>query len=83
MCTVCPKAGATASTSGEEIVFTRWSFFEYILIRNFSGEDPYLGARLTFEYVTGVQSQGVIAVVKHFVLNNQVSSHNVSMLLTM
>lgn len=40
--------------------------FEYL-----SGEDPFLGARLTSAYVDGVQSQGVFAVVKHFVLNNQ------------
>ena len=37
-----------------------------------SGEDPALGARLVGEYVRGVQSRGVAAVVKHFVLNSQV-----------
>ena len=36
-----------------------------------SGEEPYLGAALTGEYVHGVQSVGVAAVVKHFVLNSQ------------
>merc|ERR1719506_2347198 len=40
--------------------------FEYL-----SGEDPFLGAQLTTAYVKGVQSQGVLAVAKHFVLNNQ------------
>lgn len=36
-----------------------------------SGEDPTLGSALTAEYVRGVQSQGVAAVVKHFILNSQ------------
>ena len=40
--------------------------FEYL-----SGEDPFLGARLAERYVRGVQSEGVAAVVKHFVLNSQ------------
>lgn len=40
--------------------------FEYI-----SGEDPYLGARLTEAYVLGVQSRGVMAVLKHWVFNSQ------------
>mmetsp|Transcript_7777 Transcript_7777/g.19214 ORF Transcript_7777/g.19214 Transcript_7777/m.19214 type:complete len:907 (-) Transcript_7777:109-2829(-) len=40
--------------------------FEYI-----SGEDPYLGARLTEAYVHGVQSQGVASVVKHWAFNHQ------------
>jgi beta-glucosidase len=40
--------------------------FEYL-----SGEDPYLGARLTEAYVEGVQSKGVAAVMKHWVFNNQ------------
>jgi hypothetical protein len=39
---------------------------------NMAGEDPYLGAPLTAAYVRGVQSEKVAAVVKHFVLNNQV-----------
>jgi len=40
--------------------------FEYL-----SGEDPYLGAKLVKGYVQGVQSEGVFAVVKHWVFNEQ------------
>jgi beta-glucosidase len=40
--------------------------FEYL-----SGEDPYLGARLARAYVIGVQSEGVMATVKHFAFNEQ------------
>jgi len=40
--------------------------FEYL-----SGEDPYLGSRLTTAYVKGVQSRGVMAVAKHFAFNEQ------------
>ena len=36
-----------------------------------SGESPFLGAQLAPEYVRGVQSVGVAACIKHFVLNNQ------------
>ena len=36
-----------------------------------SGEEPGLGAKLTPQYVRGVQAEGVAAVVKHFVLNSQ------------
>lgn len=42
--------------------------------RNFellSGEDPHLGSALAAAYVKGVQSQGVMAVVKHFAFNSQ------------
>jgi beta-glucosidase len=41
--------------------------------RNFEGfgEDPYLTSRLAVAYIKGVQSQGVIATVKHFAANNQ------------
>ena len=41
--------------------------------RNFEyfGEDPYLAARIVVGYVEGVQSEGVVATVKHFALNNQ------------
>jgi len=40
--------------------------FEYL-----SGEDPYLGSRLTAAYVGAVQSGGVMATVKHFAFNQQ------------
>ena len=41
--------------------------------RNFEslGEDPFLSGRLAVAYVKGVQSQGVIATVKHFACNDQ------------
>jgi len=40
--------------------------------RNFEyfGEDPYLASRATVNYIRGVQSQGVMATVKHFAANN-------------
>ena len=40
--------------------------------RNFEyfGEDPFLAARITVGYIEGVQSQGVVATVKHFAANN-------------
>ena len=34
-------------------------------------EDPYQTSRVAVEYIKGVQSEGVAAVVKHFVANNQ------------
>ena len=39
--------------------------FEYL------SEDPFLNSRLVVPYIEGVQSQGVIATVKHFAVNNQ------------
>jgi beta-glucosidase len=41
--------------------------------RNFEGygEDPYLASMLGVGYIKGVQSEGVIATVKHFAANNQ------------
>jgi beta-glucosidase len=39
--------------------------FEYL------GEDPFLSSGLVVSYINGVQSQGVIATVKHFAANNQ------------
>ena len=41
--------------------------------RNFEGygEDPYLASRMGVAYIKGVQSEGVIATVKHFAANNE------------
>lgn len=40
--------------------------------RNFEyfGEDPFLAARMIENFVTGVQSTGTIATLKHFICNN-------------
>jgi beta-glucosidase len=40
--------------------------------RNFEyfGEDPFLAARMIENYVTGMQSTGTIATLKHFLVNN-------------
>jgi beta-glucosidase len=49
--------------------------------RNFEyfGEDPYLSAHTAVSYIEGVQSQGVIATVKHFAANDEEwDRHNVS-----
>eukprot|EP00759_Apiculatamorpha_spiralis_P017426 PhF_6_TR2342/c0_g1_i5/m.4194/K05349/bglX; beta-glucosidase len=40
--------------------------FEYL-----SGEDPFLGYTLVKPVIHGIQSQGVIANAKHYVLNNE------------
>ena len=46
--------------------------FEYL------SEDPYLNSAMVVPYIEGVQSQGVIATVKHYALNNQeYNRHNV------
>src|SRR6266404_7571703 len=47
--------------------------------RNFEyfGEDPFLSSRFTVGYITGVQSQGVSATVKHFMANDsEFDRHN-------
>ena len=47
--------------------------------RNFEyfGEDPYLTSRVVVNYVNGVQSQGVIATIKHYAANNsEFDRHN-------
>ncbi len=47
--------------------------FEYL------SEDPFLNASMVVPYIEGVQSQGVIATVKHFALNNEeYNRHNVN-----
>ena len=49
--------------------------------RNFEyfGEDPYLSGETAVAYIKGVQSQGVMACVKHFAVNSQEwSRHTVS-----
>jgi len=40
--------------------------------RNFEyfGEDPYLAARTAVGYIQGLQAQGVVATIKHFMGNN-------------
>src|SRR2546421_679511 len=41
--------------------------------RNFEcfSEDPYLSARLAIAYITGVQSEGIGASVKHYICNDE------------
>jgi beta-glucosidase len=41
--------------------------------RNFEyfGEDPYLSGQMAVSYIKGVQSQNVVATVKHYAANNQ------------
>jgi beta-glucosidase len=47
--------------------------FEYL------SEDPYLNGALAVPFIQGVQSQGVVATVKHYALNNQeYNRHNSS-----
>jgi len=47
--------------------------FEYL------SEDPYLNATMVVPFIEGVQSQGVIATVKHYALNDQeFNRHNAS-----
>jgi len=47
--------------------------FEYL------SEDPYLNSEMVVPFIEGVQSEGVIATVKHYALNNQeFNRHNSS-----
>jgi len=41
--------------------------------RNFEtlGEDPFLASRIVGQEVSGIQSEGLIATIKHYVANNQ------------
>ena len=41
--------------------------------RNFEyyGEDPFLASETAVQYIRGMQSEGVIATIKHFAMNNQ------------
>ena len=41
------------------------------------GEDPYLVTRTAVNWIEGAQSQGVIAMVKHFCCNNQEGQYGV------
>ena len=46
--------------------------FEYL------SEDPFLNATLVVPFIEGVQSQGVVATVKHYALNNsEYNRHNI------
>jgi beta-glucosidase len=49
--------------------------------RNFEyfGEDPYLAARTAVGFIEGMQSEGVVATVKHFAANNsEYDRHNLN-----
>lgn len=47
--------------------------FEYL------GEDPFLTARMSTNYIKGVQGRGVMATIKHFIANNtEINRHYVS-----
>lgn len=49
--------------------------------RNFEymGEDPFLAARISTNYIKGAQSHGVMATVKHFTANNtEIDRHHIS-----
>ena len=48
-------------------------YFEYF------GEDPYLAARTAVGFIEGMQSEGVVATVKHFAANNsEYDRHNLN-----
>jgi beta-glucosidase len=41
-----------------------------------AGEDPYFSAQTTSAYVRGIQENGIMATIKHFILNNQENNRN-------
>jgi len=41
-----------------------------------AGEDPYFSAQTTTAYVNGIQDNGIMATMKHFILNNQENNRN-------
>lgn len=47
--------------------------------RNFEyfGEDPYLASETAVQYIEGMQSEGVMATIKHFAGNNQIGRAHV------
>lgn len=42
-----------------------------------SGEDPFLGTKFAPPYVQGFQDKGMLAVMKHFALNNQENNRQI------
>lgn len=45
----------------------------------FMGEDPYLAGHMAAHFILGLQSQGVIATVKHYTANNaEYNRHNIN-----
>jgi len=49
----------------------------------FMGEDPYLASRMVVPWIKGVQSQDVIATVKHFDANNaEYDRHNINAIIS-
>ena len=49
----------------------------YYRSRYLSGEDPFLGSILVKPAIEGIQSQGVIANAKHWVINSQETDRSV------
>jgi beta-glucosidase len=41
-----------------------------------AGEDPYFSSQTTIAYVNGIQENGIMATMKHFILNNQENNRN-------
>jgi beta-glucosidase len=49
----------------------------------FMGEDPYLAGHMAANFILGLQSQGVIATVKHFTANNaEYNRHNINAIIS-